>query len=129
MFPVPFVLISVRPLPSSFRSSTIQALKDSPSLLGIGAGLGWNKPISEKVIHVPSEVIPEKAVYRKMLAERRCLIPADGFYEWKKVGKKTAIPIATRFKNKELFSMAGCGRYEDEQENSFTLLPDHMRRQ
>jgi putative SOS response-associated peptidase YedK len=87
---------------------------------GLAPGWAGNKPISEKVIHVPAEIIPEKPVYRKMLAERRCLIPADGFYEWKKVGKKTAIPYRYTLQNKELFSMAGLWEeYEDEQGEQF----------
>jgi putative SOS response-associated peptidase YedK len=87
---------------------------------GLAPGWAGNKPISEKVIHVRAEVIPEKPVYRKMLAERRCLIPADGFYEWKKVGKKTAIPYRYTLQNKELFSMAGLWEeYEDEQGEQF----------
>jgi len=111
---------SVRPLPSSFRSSPIQALKASPSFTGDWRRVGWNKPISEKVIHVPSEVIPKKAVYRKMLAERRCLIPADGSMNGKKWGKKTAIPYRYTLQNKELFSMAGLWEeYEDEQGEQF----------
>lgn len=82
---------------------------------GLTPGWAKNKPISEKVIHVRAELIPEKPVYRKMIAERRCLVPADGFYEWKKVGKKTAIPYRYTLQNKELFSMAGLWEeYEDE---------------
>ena len=87
---------------------------------GLAPGWAGNKPISEKVVHVQAEIIPEKPVYRKMLAERRCLIPADGFYEWKKVGKKTSIPYRYTLQNKELFSMAGLWEeYEDEQGEQF----------
>ena len=87
---------------------------------GLAPGWASNKPISEKLIHVHAEKIPEKPVYRKMIAERRCLIPADGFYEWKKVGKKTTIPYRYTLKNKELFSMAGLWEeYEDEQGKEF----------
>jgi putative SOS response-associated peptidase YedK len=87
---------------------------------GLAPGWAGNKPISEKVIHVQAEAIPEKPVYRKMLAERRCLIPADGFYEWKKVGKKTAIPYRFTLQSKGLFSIAGLWEeYEDEQGEEF----------
>ena len=93
---------------------------------GLTPGWAGNKPISEKVIHVRAEVIPDKPVYRKMLAERRCLIPADGFYEWKKLGKKTAIPYRYTMQNKEPFAMAGLWEeYEDEhgeQFHTFTLV-------
>ena len=93
---------------------------------GLTPGWSKNKPISEKVINVRAESIPEKPVYRKMLAERRCLVPADGFYEWKKIGRKTEIPYRFTLQNKELFSMAGLWEeYEDEKgENfhTFTLI-------
>jgi putative SOS response-associated peptidase YedK len=93
---------------------------------GLAPGWARNKPISEKFVHIKSEVISEKPVYRKMLAERRCLVPADGFYEWKKVGKKTTIPYRYTLQKKELFSMAALWEeYDDENGESFhtfTLL-------
>ncbi len=79
-----------------------------------------NKPLSEKVLHVQAEKIPEKPVYRKMLAQRRCLIPADGFYEWKKIGKKTSIPYRYVLQKNEVFSIAGLWEeYENEEGEQF----------
>lgn len=87
---------------------------------GLVPGWSRNKPISEKAIHVRAEQIGDKPVYRKMLAERRCLVPADGFYEWKKVGKKTQVPYRFILQRKELFSMAGLWEeYEDESGEQF----------
>jgi putative SOS response-associated peptidase YedK len=84
-----------------------------------------DKPISEKIIHIRAELIPDKTVYRKNLSQHRCLIPADGFYEWKKVGKKTAIPYRYTLQSKELFSFAGLWEeYEDngEQFHTFRII-------
>src|SRR5437899_2822953 len=39
-------------------------------------------------IYARSETVLEKPAYRDSFKKRRCLIPADGFYEWKKVGKE-----------------------------------------
>jgi putative SOS response-associated peptidase YedK len=44
----------------------------------------------------------------------RCIIPADGFYAWKKTGKKTFIPYRFVCKNQDIFSFAGLWEeYED----------------
>ncbi len=49
----------------------------------------WAKDpnIGYKMINARSETIIEKPAYKKAFESRRCLIPADGFYEWKKEGK------------------------------------------
>src|SRR5690242_16577111 len=36
------------------------------------------------LINAMSETVDQKTAFKKSFAERRCLIPADGFYEWKK---------------------------------------------
>ena len=63
---------------------------------------GWakNKAPAEKIVNVRVEQILEKPVLRKNLAQHRCIIPADGFYAWKKIGKKTLIPWRFSLRNK-----------------------------
>lgn len=39
------------------------------------------------MINARSETAREKPAFRSRMAKGRCLIPADGFYEWKKIGK------------------------------------------
>jgi len=83
---------------------------------------GWakNKAPAEKIINVRVEQILEKPVLRKNLAQHRCIIPADGFYAWKKIGKKTLIPWRFSLKNKGIYAMAGLWEeYDDEEGNSF----------
>ena len=41
-----------------------------------------------KMINTRSETAVEKPAYREALRSRRCLIAADGFFEWKKLGKE-----------------------------------------
>lgn len=77
-----------------------------------------NKALSEKIINVTAESIGEKNVLKKSLMKTRCLIPADGFYAWKKVGKKTAIPYRFVVTDQEIFSMAGMWEEFDDSEGN-----------
>lgn len=64
----------------------------------------WSKDrkIGPRLINARSETLNEKPSFRESYQRRRCLIPADGFYEWQ--GKH---PFYIRMKGKELFSFAG----------------------
>ncbi len=56
----------------------------------------WAKDlkIGDRQINARAETIAEKPAYRRAFAKRRCLIPADGFYEWKVVpGRKAKQPV------------------------------------
>ena len=66
-----------------------------------------NKTLSEKIINIRAESILEKPMLKKGMMKNRCLIPADGFYAWKKLGKKTSIPYRLVTNDQELFSFAG----------------------
>jgi putative SOS response-associated peptidase YedK len=49
----------------------------------------WAKDltIGNKMINARAETLAEKPAFKNALVRRRCLIPADGFYEWKKEGR------------------------------------------
>ncbi len=49
----------------------------------------WSKTLSEgaKKINARSETAASSPAFKDALAKRRCLVPADGFFEWKKDGK------------------------------------------
>lgn len=68
----------------------------------------WAKDpgIGNKMINARAETLPEKPSYKQALARRRCLIPADGFYEWKKEGSARQ-PMHIRRKDGDLFAFAG----------------------
>lgn len=81
-----------------------------------GASPDWskNKALSERIINARAEAILEKPALKKTMMKARCLVPADGFYAWKKVGKKTAIPYRFIATDQDLFSLAGLWEeYED----------------
>jgi putative SOS response-associated peptidase YedK len=51
--------------------------------------------------------ITTSPAYREAAKHRRCLVPADWFYEWKKLDAKTKQPYAIAMKDAELFAFAG----------------------
>jgi putative SOS response-associated peptidase YedK len=48
----------------------------------------WVKEIGFAPINAVSEKVSVSAMFRSAIKKRRCLVPADGFYEWQKVGGK-----------------------------------------
>ena len=69
----------------------------------------WAKDekIGYKMINARAEGINEKPSFRTPFRKRRCLVPADGFYEWKKIDAKTKTPYYFRLKSHEPFVFAG----------------------
>ena len=94
--------------PSQKISTIIQG--QETKLVGMRWGLipFWAKEPKTKysMINARVETLLEKRAYRVPIKKWRCLIPATGFYEWKKVGK-VKTPMHIRFKSKELFAFAG----------------------
>jgi len=58
-------------------------------------------------INARAEDAASKPAFREALKKRRCLIPADAFYEWQQTGKKTRIPFAIALKSGEPCALAG----------------------
>jgi putative SOS response-associated peptidase YedK len=58
-------------------------------------------------INAKAETIATSPAYREAAKHRRCLVPADWFYEWKKLDAKTKQPYAIAMKDAELFAFAG----------------------
>jgi putative SOS response-associated peptidase YedK len=83
---------------------------DERSLRLFGWGLVpfWAKDpsIGNRMINARAETIAEKPAYKHAFARRRCLVPADGFYEWMRTGSSRT-PMYIRFKDDRLFALAG----------------------
>lgn len=98
------------------------------SLFYWGTAPEWakNKTVSEKLINQRAEQFSEKPTLKKALRTHRCIIPADGFYGWKRVGKKTTIPYRFVVKGQGIFSFPGLWEeFEDTegvQIQTFTLI-------
>jgi putative SOS response-associated peptidase YedK len=69
----------------------------------------WAKDISigAKTINAVSETAAEKPAFREALRRRRCLIPANAFYEWKTTGPKQKQPYSIGMADDSLFAFAG----------------------
>ncbi len=59
------------------------------------------------LINARAESVAEKAAFRNAFRRRRCLIPADGFYEWRKVGKGPKQPYFIHRPDGAPFAFAG----------------------
>jgi len=68
----------------------------------------WAKgpAMGNRMINARSETAATKPVFRKPLRERRCLILADGFYEWKREGSRKQ-PYYIKLRDGEPFAFAG----------------------
>lgn len=70
----------------------------------------WAKDpsIGSRLINARAETLAEKSAFRGAYKYKRCLILADGFYEWKvQVGSKAKIPYHIRLKSGQPFAFAG----------------------
>ena len=80
--------------------------------------------IGSKFINARAETVADKPTFRAALQQRRCLILADGFYEWQPVGKRKQ-PFYFRRRDGQPFAIAGLWeRWQDPGQtiDSCTLL-------
>jgi putative SOS response-associated peptidase YedK len=68
----------------------------------------WAKDTSmgARLINARSETVQEKPSFRDAFKKRRCVIPADGFYEWQRTGGKKQ-PFFFRMRDERPFGFAG----------------------
>ena len=70
----------------------------------------WAKDTSgaSRMINARGETVADKPAFRQAFRARRCLIPADGFYEWETIGDKPPRePLLFRMKEGRPFAFAG----------------------
>ncbi len=66
-----------------------------------------DRTIGFKTINAASETAAEKPTFRDAMKQRRCLVPATAFYEWKKLGPKTKQPYSIGMQDDSAFAFAG----------------------
>jgi putative SOS response-associated peptidase YedK len=96
-------------------TQTIPVIRQHPkepvrelSLMRWGLIPSWSKDSSgaARMINARSETASTKPAFRDAMKSRRCLIPADGFYEWMRTGKSKQ-PYCFEVNEGELFAFAG----------------------
>lgn len=94
------------------RQDAVQPVRRM-SLLNWGLIPSWTKESlfglkapGFKMINVRSETTAAKPAFSELLRSRRCLIPADGFYEWKRLGKEK-LPFCFTLADESVFALAG----------------------
>jgi putative SOS response-associated peptidase YedK len=105
-------------------SAVVTKSSDQLQLTGMKWGLipSWSKDaqMGNKLINARSETLHEKPSFRESFKNKRCLIPADGFIEWK--GKH---PYYIRPKTQELIAFAGLWSTWDSGDdplNTYTII-------
>ena len=88
----------------------------------------WAKDpkLGARMINARSETVATKRSFSRAFKRRRCLVPADGYYEWEKRGSKK-LPHYIRMEDERLFACAGLweawgDRDTDEYMETFTIL-------
>lgn len=69
----------------------------------------WAKDprIGLSTINARAETVGTNAAFREAFKRRRCLVPADAFYEWQKLDAKSKQPYAIAMKDNSMFAFAG----------------------
>jgi putative SOS response-associated peptidase YedK len=81
--------------------------------------------IGNRLINARSETVAEKPSFRSAFKRQRCLVLADGYYEWQKQADGTKQPFYFRLSGGEAFAFAGLWerwRRDEEEIGSCTLL-------
>jgi putative SOS response-associated peptidase YedK len=102
--------------PTQQMPVVIRSAEEAPgtnhlTLMDWGLVPSWSKdPARAGFINARIEGILTKPSFRESIRKRRCLVPANGFYEWKKEksnGKLVKVPWLIRRKDQALFAFAG----------------------
>jgi putative SOS response-associated peptidase YedK len=83
----------------------------------------WSKEAKAafNTINAKAETIATSPAYREAWKRRRCLIPAEWFYEWHRIDEKTRQPFAMGMKDGSLFAFAGLWETWKDKETGKTL--------
>ena len=111
-FQVEKVLVDYLPLPDAYPGRDVFAvIREEGNLLvplrwGLVPSWARKNAAARPIINARAETLSEKPSFREAFRRRRCLIVADGFYEWEKSPKKS-IPHFFRLASGAPFGLAG----------------------
>ncbi len=82
--------------------------------------------LAYSTINARAEEVAAKPAFKEALKKRRCLVPADAFYEWQKLDEKTRRPHAIALRSGEPYAFAGLWEHWQPKEGSpletFTII-------
>lgn len=93
----------------------------------------WSKDpaLGNRLINARAETVHEKPSFKSSFKNRRCLVPADGFYEWQ-TREEGKFPQYIRLRTGELFAFAGLWSEWDSGEEilqTFTIITTRANRE
>ncbi|MDF2699776.1 MAG: hypothetical protein K0Q49_1332 [Haloplasmataceae bacterium] len=91
-------IISIINVGNKFRVGTLK--------WGFVPSWASDEKIGNKMINAKSESLAEKPAFKHSFINKRCVILADSFYEWKQV-EKEKVPMRIKLKTNEIFPLAG----------------------
>ena len=80
--------------------------KVKPMFWGLVPSWAKDKTIGAKMINARSETLGEKPSFQSLIYQKRCIVISDGYFEWKREGKKKK-PYYIRDPDGKLLPMAG----------------------
>lgn len=107
-FPPPSYNIAPPRAVAAVRTAPEGPARRELALLRWGLVPSWAKDpaIGNRMINARAETAPDKPAFRSAFRRRRCLVPADGFYEWRKAGARKQ-PYYVRLADGGPFAIAG----------------------
>ena len=93
-------------VPAVIQNREVGGREFRPFRWGLVPSWAKDPAIGNRMINARSETAATKPVFRKPFRERRCLILADGFYEWKRDGSRKQ-PYYIKLRDGEPFAFAG----------------------
>ncbi len=98
---------------------------------GIIPAWAKDEKIGYRLINTRSETVFDKPMWKGIVTKKRCLIPANGFYEWQKQGDSKQ-PFYIRTKDQKLFMFAGIWetwKHEGIEINTYSILTTEPNRE
>lgn len=84
-----------------------QKRRMGPLRWGLVPSWAKDEKMAYRTINARAETLTDKPAFREPFQRKRCIIPADSFYEWKKIDKNIKQPMRIVPRQNKLFHMAG----------------------